>query len=315
MSDALPKLLDVAVGVVLSADGQVLIGQRLAGKPYAGWWEFPGGKVESGESVEQALARELNEELGLESVESTPWIVRGHDYPHATVRLFFRRVRRWRGEPLSREGQALVWQPIDAIGVAPLLPASLGPIGWLRLPPFYRISCAADIGVAAFERSLEGLLRTQPVFLQLREPLLGDAEFERLFGRLLRLRETCPLRIIVSSRHPAAFWEAADGVHLTGRDLAAATVRPKLTWVGASCHHFDDLICADRLGCDFAVFGPVAATESHPGAASMGFAGLAEQIAETPIPVYALGGLTRNDLPAAESAGAHGVAMMRAAWP
>ena len=71
MSDALPKLLDVAVGVVLSADGQVLIGQRLAGKPYAGWWEFPGGKVESGESVEQALARELNEELGLESVESS----------------------------------------------------------------------------------------------------------------------------------------------------------------------------------------------------------------------------------------------------
>jgi 8-oxo-dGTP diphosphatase len=93
-----------------------------------------------------------------------------------------------------------------------------------------------------------------------------------------------------------------------------ATVRPKLTWVGASCHHAHDLMRADRLGCDFAVFGPVAPTDSHPGAASMGFAGLAAQIAATPIPVYALGGLSQGDLPAAESAGAHGVAMMRAAW-
>lgn len=314
MTDAVPKLLDVAVGVVLSADGQVLIGQRPVGKPYAGWWEFPGGKVESGESVEQALARELHEELGLEVLESTPWIVRGHDYPHATVRLFFRRVRRWRGEPHSREGQALVWQPIDAIGVAPLLPASLGPASWLRLPPFYRISCAAEIGVAAFERALEGLLQTQPVLLQLREPLLGEAEFDRLFGRLLALRQTHPLRIIVSSRHPAACWQAVDGVHLTGRDLAAAALRPSLPWVAASCHRPDELIAADRLGCDFAVFGPVAPTDSHPGASSMGFAGFAAQIAATPIPVYALGGLSKADLPAAESAGAQGVAMMRAAW-
>ena len=94
-------VVDVAVGVVLRDDGAVLLGQRPPGKPYAGWWEFPGGKLETGESVADALARELHEELGLDEVRSTPWVVRGHAYPHATVRLWFRRVRGWRGEPRS----------------------------------------------------------------------------------------------------------------------------------------------------------------------------------------------------------------------
>jgi 8-oxo-dGTP diphosphatase len=132
VAEAGARIVEVAVGVVLRDDGAVLIGQRVPGKPYAGWWEFPGGKLEAGESVADALARELNEELGLEAVESAPWVVRGHAYPHATVRLYFRRVRRWRGEPQSREGQALVWRPPGAVDVAPLLPAAIAPIGWLR---------------------------------------------------------------------------------------------------------------------------------------------------------------------------------------
>jgi 8-oxo-dGTP diphosphatase len=150
-------------------------------------------------------------------------------------------------------------------------------------------------GYHSVQRFVRQLLQTQPVFLQLREPLLGEAEFERLFGRLIRLRQTHPLRIIVSSRHPSACWQAVDGVHLTGRDLAAATIRPSLPWVAASCHHPDELVAADRLGCDFAVFGPVAPTDSHPGAASLGFAGLSAQIAASPIPVYALGGVTAQN--------------------
>ncbi|MFM1989174.1 MAG: 8-oxo-dGTP diphosphatase [Pseudomonadota bacterium] len=315
------KIVDVAVGVVLRDDGHVLIGQRPAGKPYAGWWEFPGGKLEAGESVADALARELHEELGLDVLESSPWVVRGHAYPHATVRLWFRRVRRWRGEPRPREGQALAWRQLEAIDVAPLLPASIAPIGWLRLPPLYRISCAAEMGVAPFERALdaalEALLDTgarTPLLLQLREPALPAAEFERLFGRLRARRETRPLRVIVSSRHPASFAHAADGVHLTARDLAAARDRPRVRWVGASCHAADELAAADALGCDFAVLGPVRPTASHPGAPGIGFDGLAAAIAATPLPVYALGGLDADDLATAEAAGAHGVASMRAAW-
>jgi 8-oxo-dGTP diphosphatase len=317
-----PAVVDVAVGVVLRDDGAVLIGQRLAGKPYAGWWEFPGGKLEAGESVEQALARELHEELGLEAVTSTPWVVRGHVYPHATVRLFFRRVRRWRGEPQSREGQALVWSRPDAVDVAPLLPAAIAPIGWLRLPPLYRISCAGEIGVEAFERALcralDALENTgpgrAPLLLQLREPLLPATEFERLFGRLRVLRETRPLRLLVSSRHPRSYADAADGVHLTSNDLLAARERPRGRWIGASCHDEAELRAAGALGCDFAVLGPVLPTPSHPGAPSLGFEGFAARTALAPIPVYALGGLSAGALEDAVAAGAHGVALMRSAW-
>lgn len=321
MSTGPRPVVDVAVGVVFRDDGQVLLGQRPAGKPYAGWWEFPGGKLEAGESVADALARELHEELGLEVLGSSAWVVRGHAYPHATVRLWFRRVRRWRGAPRPREGQALAWRPLDAIDLDPLLPASLAPIAWLRLPPLYRISCAAELGVAAFERALDRVLEArsdigarEPLLLQLREPALPAAELERLFTRLLARRAARGLRIVVSSRHPRAMADAADGVHLTGRDLAAARARPAGTWVGASCHDAAELAQADAIGCDFATLGPVAPTASHPGAPTLGFDGLAERIAATPVPVYALGGLDADDLDAAEAAGAHGVATMRAAW-
>jgi 8-oxo-dGTP diphosphatase len=314
-------VVDVAVGVVLRDDGAVLLGQRPAGKPYAGWWEFPGGKLEAGESVADALARELHEELGLEDVVSTPWVVRGHVYPHATVRLWFRRVRRWRGEPRPREGQTLAWRPSHAIDLDPLLPASLAPIGWLRLPSHYRISCAAELGVEAFERALgralDALADTRapaPLLLQLREPGLPEADLLRLFTRLRAWRKTRPLQVLVNSRHPASLALAVDGVHLTARDLAAATVRPPGRWVGASCHAGTALLRADALGCDVAVLGPVSPTASHPGAPTLGFDGLAREIAATPLPVYALGGLGTGDLVAAESAGAHGVASMRAAW-
>lgn len=95
-------LVDVAVGVLIRPDGAVLFGQRPAGKPYAGWWEFPGGKLEAGESVEQALARELHEELGIDVHESRPWVVREYRYPHAHVRLHFQRIVSWAGEPHGR---------------------------------------------------------------------------------------------------------------------------------------------------------------------------------------------------------------------
>jgi len=130
--------LEVAVGVVLDAAGAVLLGQRVPGKAYAGWWEFPGGKIEAGEDAATALARELDEELGLAVRASHPWLVREFSYPHAQVRLHFRRLFAawgdWSGEPRGREGQAFIWQSLTDALVEPLLPASLPVFPWLRLP-------------------------------------------------------------------------------------------------------------------------------------------------------------------------------------
>ncbi len=125
----------VAVGVVFSPDGrQVLFGQRPKGKPYEGWWELPGGKLEAGESVEQALVRELEEELGIRATRVLPWAMLEHDYPHAYVRLHFCRVLAFTGQPSSLEQQAFQWAKRDASDLSPLLPATGPVLRWLALP-------------------------------------------------------------------------------------------------------------------------------------------------------------------------------------
>jgi len=306
--------VDVAVGVVIRADGAVLFGQRLAGKPYAGWWEFPGGKLEAGETVTQALARELHEELGIDIEGSSPWVVREHVYPHAHVRLHFHRVERWRGEPRSREGQALRWQRPDSIEVAPLLPAAIRVVGWLRLPQALAISAASDLGDEAFLRALDARLDAGPCVLQLREPGMAAARFDALFREARARCERRGARLVVNSVHPDSYWRAAGGVHLRAADLMRLERRPDLRWVGASCHDEAELARACALELDYALLGPVLPTASHPGAPGIGWEGFARVAAPTAIPVFALGGLDWADAPAARRAGAHGVALRSAAW-
>ena len=121
--------IDVAVGILMKENGDVLLAQRPAGKPYEGYWEFPGGKVEIGETVEEALKREFMEELGITVQNTDPWCCVEHVYPHAHVRLHFFIIRRWAGHPQSRESQSFGWQ--GAIHVEPLLPATIPLIRWL----------------------------------------------------------------------------------------------------------------------------------------------------------------------------------------
>ncbi len=123
------KPIDVAVGILMKPSGEVLLGQRPEGKPYAGYWEFPGGKVESGEAILDALKREFVEELGIEICSAEAWCGVEHVYAHAHVRLHFYISRDWRGEPQSLEGQAFAWQ--GAVAVEPLLPATIPLLEWL----------------------------------------------------------------------------------------------------------------------------------------------------------------------------------------
>jgi 8-oxo-dGTP diphosphatase len=115
----------VAVGILRRPDGQVLFAQRPAGKVYAGYWEFPGGKIEAGETSLGALVRELDEELGVRVTRASEWLAQRHEYPHAHVELRFFLVSRWEGEPEPREGQAVSWQTPGSYTVAPMLPALL----------------------------------------------------------------------------------------------------------------------------------------------------------------------------------------------
>jgi 8-oxo-dGTP diphosphatase len=305
----------VAVGVLVRPDGMVLLADRPVGKPYAGYWEFPGGKLEPGESVAGALARELHEELGVAIGPACPWVTFEFDYPHAYVRLHFCRVFDWQGALQAREGQRLDF--FDPAGPLPqpLLPAALPALRWLALPPRYALTAIARVGPEAFLLRLETALHRGLRLVQLREPELTDDEVERLLPEVRARVHAYGGRLLVSSRHSHALWQAADGVHLTGAALAAAGQRPDVAWVGASVHSRAEVEQAAHLGCDFALAGAVLPTDSHPGRPALGWREFEKIAAGAPLPVYAIGGLSSFDLEAARRAGAHGVAVLSTAWP
>jgi 8-oxo-dGTP diphosphatase len=306
-------IVQVAVGVLVRADGAVLLADRPAGKPYAGYWEFPGGKIEAGETVEAALARELHEELGIDIGASVPWVVFEHDYPHAYVRLHFRRVFDWRGAPHPHEGQRFdFFLPADA--PQPLLPAAVPALRWLQLPPMYAVSNIAALGGDAFVRRLDRALERGLRLLLVREPGIDAAQLAGLAPALLARARAQGARVLISSRHGRSLWPMFDGVHLTARDLMQATQRPSAGLTAASVHSRGELAHAHRLGCDFAMAGPVRTTPSHPGAQPLGWGGFEAIAQQTPLPLYAIGGLNAGDLAAAMRSGAHGVASLRAAW-
>jgi 8-oxo-dGTP diphosphatase len=312
---AMRARVEVAAAVIERPDGTFLMASRPEGKVYAGWWEFPGGKVEAGETARQALDRELKEELGIEVKTAYPWLNRAFDYEHARVMLRFFRVTDWTGEPHPHEGQGgLAWTHAARPEVEPILPAN-GPIlRGLELPLIYGITVAAETGVEAFMARLEGALASGLRLVQLREKGLPAAELARLGERVAEACQRYGARLMVNA-DPALATRLGAGVHLTSAQLAGLSERPDLPWVGTSCHDAAELARAVALNVDFVVLGPVCQTASHPGAPPLGWTRFANLIQDYPLPVYALGGLTGDDLPRARQAGAQGIAMRSGAWP
>lgn len=308
------RIVRVAAAVIVRAGGDVLLAQRPPGKAYAGYWEFPGGKLEPGECAEAALCRELHEELGITVRESSPWLVQEFVYPHAHVELDFFRVRAWDGEFVGRDGQSFAWQNPLAIDVAPLLPANTRVLAALRLPPVYAITCAGDIGEAAFVARAERALAAGVRLIQVREKTWDVARRDALAARIVALASRYGARVLLNGATDDARRLGCDGVHWTADALAAATSRPRDLVVAASCHTGADVMRASALDLDFAVLGPVLATPTHPDAVPLGWDGFAPAVSRTRVPVFALGGLTRDDLDTAIAHGAHGVAMRRYAW-
>ncbi|MDZ4073577.1 MAG: NUDIX domain-containing protein [Hylemonella sp.] len=135
---------EVAVGVLVQPDGRFLLTSRPDGKVYAGYWEFPGGKLEAGESVAQALTRELHEELGIDALAIQPWKSELVDYPHALVRLNFCKVTSWRGELQMREGQSFAWQQLP-VQMTPVLPGAVPVLEWLAEERAYTGATRASV--------------------------------------------------------------------------------------------------------------------------------------------------------------------------
>ena len=299
-------IVDVAAAVIERPDCSFLLAQRPPGKVYAGWWEFPGGKVEPGEPPEHALGRELHEELGIDVQTAYPWICRVHVYEHATVRLNFFRVTRWRGEPQAREKQRLVWQRLDAPIAEPMLPANAPVLASLALPLEYAITDAQSIGAAEQLALVEARMKDGLRLIQVRDK--DNWERSQLIYVVKSMASEYGARVLVNGG------PAADGIHFSAEQLMRLRARPAGPGLmAASCHTVQELGHAMAIALDFAVLGPVKATATHPGA-GLGWDGF-RRIAEcASIPVYAIGGLVPQDMDSARAAGAHGLAMIRGAW-
>jgi 8-oxo-dGTP diphosphatase len=216
-------IVRVAAAVVIGADGRVLLAQRPPGKAYAGYWEFPGGKLETGETPRHALDRELHEELGLTVRRAAPWLVQRYQYPHAHVELHFFRVVAWDGEPTGHDGQAHAWQTPGQFDVAPLLPANTVVLRSLLLPAVYGITMAGDVGEADFLERARTAFAGGLGLVELREkdwPIGRQRAFAASLVALARPRGATIL--LNGSAEHAREWRCG-GVHLTAAALAAAT--------------------------------------------------------------------------------------------
>lgn len=302
-------MIEVAAGILADSQGRVLLMQRLPGKHLAGLWEFPGGKVEAGETVQQALVRELDEELGIEVLASAPLISLPWRYPEKSVRLHALRVTEWRGEPRAREGHPLRWTAPHETDIAMMPPADAPIVTALRLPPYYAIVDSEALLAPDFVPH-----GAPPDTLwQLRMPEARRGEVRRVAQHALAAHPGLRGSLLVNHDVGLAR-ELGVGVHLKAAQLREFRARPlpRRSWVGASCHDAKELERAAELDADFATLSPVCATVSHPGVDPLGWERFAQRVADARLPVYALGGVGPDDLERARAAGAQGVAGIRA---
>jgi 8-oxo-dGTP diphosphatase len=309
--------IHVAAGAVVDARGATLIARRPDHAHQGGLWEFPGGKVEPGETVEGALARELHEEIGITPERLRPLIRVHFDYSGRRVLLDVWRVEAFRGRAHGREGQPVRWVlPEELVGYR--FPAANRPIVTaLRLPVRYLITPEPRPPFEPFLRGLERALSDGVRLVQLRAKALPRGEFLALAADCRDLCRHHRARLLLNTDPKDACALAADGVHLTAARLRALRGRPLAgdQWIGASCHTRSELEHARQVGVDFAVVAPVLATPSHPGAPVLGWTGLRALTEEALFPVYALGGMGPEHLATAYAHGAQGIAGISGLWP
>lgn len=294
----------------------MLLARRHDHAHQGGLWEFPGGKLEPGESAEAGLARELEEELGLTPTAMRPLIRVRHHYPGREVLLDVWRVEAWDGEPHGREGQPVEWVAPEDLPAREYPEANLPIVTAVRLPPTYLITPEPGAGDDAFLKALACSLETGVRLVQLRVRSRPPAQVRSLARAALGLCRQAGARMLVNGDLDLAEAIGADGVHLPAARLRELGQRPAGPdrWVGASCHDAAELGRAVELGVDFAVLSPVRGTASHPGAPPLGWHRFWSLTETAKLPVYALGGLGPADLPMAWAHGAQGVAAIRGLW-
>lgn len=316
MRSTVPDPVHVAVAIVSNTSSEILVSRRSQHTHLAGMWEFPGGKLEQGETVFHALCREIREEVGIQIHHAHPLIRVRHNYPEKSVILDTWRVSDWSGVPEGLEGQEIRWVKNHNL-TALQMPAADRPIlKSLAIPPVYQISPEPDQDQEDFLLSVEASLKTGVKLFQLRSTSLTGKQLTHMAHKIRQLCDRYNARWLINGSPESELLSLADGLHLNSKHLLSIKQRPfgveKL--LAVSCHNHRELQHASNIDADFAVLSPVAATQSHPHLEPMGWETFAKLVESVDIPVYALGGMKQSDLETARIYGAQGVAMISAGW-
>jgi 8-oxo-dGTP diphosphatase len=314
-ADASRPRIQVVAAVLRDTAGRVLIAERPTGKPMGGFWEFPGGKLEPGETAFHALQRELHEELGIRVRHAYRLLRFSHRYPDKEVELDVWRVTAWDGVPASQEGQPLQWVLPEELRDWQLLPADEPIVKALTLSPVMLVTPDPD-RERGFLEKLRRSLRAGVDLVQFRAPRMEAERFDNLALSVLSLCRDHGARVTLNTTPEQARMLHADGLHLSQQQ--SRRLDPK-AWdgslrLGISCHSALELQAALGFSPDYVCIGPVQASASHPGMTPLGWQAFAELAAASAVPAYAIGGLSVKDLQTARSHGGHGIAAIRSLW-
>lgn len=317
MRSTAPDIIHVAVAIVVNSVGEILISRRPKGVHLEGHWEFPGGKVERGESVFEALQREIQEETNLQIHTARRLINITHEYPEKTVRLDTWLCEHWTGEAHGLEGQEIRWVAVNELSNFNFPAADIPIISALHLPPIYQISPEPGDNIDNFLDDIEVCFRQSVRLFQLRAKSLNLNKLQSLAAPIRSLCDEFQAKWLINGDAEMAESLQSDGVHLDSKRLHQLKSRPLGSEfiVAASCHNAEDLIQAEHINVDFAVLSPVKKTRSHPEAVPIGLDGFERLIENSNIPIYGLGGMSTDDLESIWKLGGQGVAMIRAGWP
>lgn len=306
------KKIHVAAAVIQRHDGSILLSKRDKDADQGGLWEFPGGKLEAGETAEHALVRELEEELDIQAEIERKLICIEHDYDTYQVRLDVYWVREWSGTAIGKEGQPLAWVATADIKNFAMPAADKPIVNAILLPDTYLITPPDVADEKVFLESIEAGLKTGIKLVQYR--VFGLTPKTQL-ALAQKVKEKCAAysaKLMINGDIELMHQVQADGVHFNSQQLKAyADVEGERSYfVAASCHNQEQLDLAAQVA-DFAVLSPVLPTKSHPDADLLGWDGFQQLLKHANIPVYALGGMKPDSLHRAWASGGQGIAGIR----
>lgn len=309
-------VVHVAVALILNSSGQVLLSKRPPSAHQGNLWEFPGGKVNIDEPAYDALVREIQEELGLVIKRATPIMRIPHAYPDKSVLLDVWRVDNFTGAPVGLEGQPVIWCSTGELDKLSFPAANNKITAMINLPEIYGITPTVSDKAKEFFQKLDAGIKKGLRLVQVRQPKMNKNQLESFTKQVLTACEPFGARVLVNSDPDHALQIGAHGVHLSSSQLKLLPEKPLHgdLMVSASCHNEQELKKAELIGTDFVVLSPVKFTNSHPDTIPMGWEEFSRLATACNLPVYALGGMTKDDIPEAKLAGAVGVSILSGLW-